>query len=162
MLEQPSYFAACRTQSQREAFAAGHLEARGFEVFLPRNETRRAVQPLFLGYIFVRIVDRWRAIERTFGVLGLIKFGETPARVPDREIEALRARMNANGIIALPPEPPAYKFRKGDKVRVNAFGTSFDAIHSGTSLRDRERILMTVLGSVRTVDVAKHLVRAAP
>jgi transcriptional antiterminator RfaH len=160
VLEQPSYFAVARVQSQREAFAAGHLEARGFEVFLPRIETKRTVAPLFCGYLFVKIIDRWRVVERTFGVLSLIRFGETPARVPDREIEALRSRVNERGIIALPPEPPTRVWRKGDEVRVNIAGVAFSGIHSGTSSRDRELILMSVLGSVRAVDVARHLVHA--
>ena len=42
--------------------------------------------PLFGCYFFVRIVDRWRILERTIGVLNVVKFGAAPARCPDEEI----------------------------------------------------------------------------
>jgi transcriptional antiterminator RfaH len=96
------FWACARVQPQREAFAAEHLEARGFQVFLPKIETKRTVAPLFRGYAFVMIADRWRAVETSFGVLALIKFGETPARVPDREIEALKAMIDGHGFVRLP------------------------------------------------------------
>ena len=77
---------------------------------------------------------RWVAIDRTFGVLGVIKFGETPARVPDGEIRALRERADASGVIRLPPEPPKRMWARGDQVKILAGQfASFDAIHSGMS-----------------------------
>ena len=62
----------------------------GFEVFLPLVQTKRASTPLFSGYLFCRIVDRWRSINTTFGVLCLVRVGDCPARCPDREIDASR------------------------------------------------------------------------
>ena len=63
--------------------------------------------PLFPGYLFVRVVDRWRRIDRTMGVIGVVKTGETPARCPDNEIAALLARTDPDGIVRLsvPPFP---------------------------------------------------------
>ena len=101
-----AFWAVARAQAQREAFAAEHLETRGFEVFLPLVETRRSVDVLLRGYCFVRIIDRWRSVETTFGVLAFIRFGDTPAKVPDAEIAALRARVDSIGAIRLPPPPP--------------------------------------------------------
>jgi transcription antitermination factor NusG len=156
------YWAVARTQSHREPWAAEQLGARGFEVFLPKIETRRAVAPLFVGYIFVLVVEgHWLAIDRTFGVIGCIKFGLLPARVPEAEIAALQARMGPNGVIALPPAPPPHKWRKGDRVKVLMGGSAFDGTHTGTSIKDRQRVLLQVLGSVRPVMVASHLVHAA-
>ena len=48
-----AFWAVARAQAQREAFAAEHLETRGFEVFLPLVETRRSVDVLLRGYCFV-------------------------------------------------------------------------------------------------------------
>jgi transcriptional antiterminator RfaH len=158
------YWSVARVQPMREGFATDHLEAAGFQVFLPKVETGRTVEPLFRGYAFVLIVERWRQVERTFGVLSLVRFGDCPAKVPDREIEALRDRADKLGIIRLPPPPPPKPrrvFRKGEKVRVVAFGSTFDAIHTGMSRRDRERVLISVLGSVREVEVARHLIAVA-
>ena len=133
---------------------------------MPRIETRRSVQPLFSGYTFVLIIDRWRAIETTIGVLCLVKFGDAPARVPDREIEALRRRADEHGLIRLPAKPPSvpkHVFRKGEKVRI--IGGPFEgvrAIHSGMRAGDRERILLSLLGSPsRPVMVPSHQVAAA-
>jgi transcriptional antiterminator RfaH len=158
-----NYWACARVHPQREAFAAEHLEARGFEVFLPLVESRRTVAPLLRGYCFVLIVEQWRSIERTFGVLALIRFGEAPARCPNREIEALKAGADDKGIIRLPPPPPKAPrrvFRKGEKVRVIAGGCTFAAIHTGMSHRQRELVLINVLGATRQVEVARHLITA--
>ena len=68
----PAIWGVVRSLPQREAFAAERLrEDHGYEVFLPLVQTKRASQPLFAGYLFCRIVDRWRVINRTFGVLCL-------------------------------------------------------------------------------------------
>jgi hypothetical protein len=70
--------------------------------------------------------------------------------------------MNDRGFIALPPPPPARPaFRKGDRVRVVAFGASFSAVHTGMTVKQRELVLMSVLGSVREVAIARHLVSPA-
>jgi transcription antitermination factor NusG len=158
-----AYWTVAKTHTQREVWAGDRLTERGVEIFLPRIATGRSIQPLFRSYIFCRIVDgRWRVIETTMGVLCLIKFGETAAaRVPDREIEALRSRMDSAGVIRhSPPPPPKRAWARGDQVRVNLAGCLFDGIHSGVSLRERERILLRVLGATRSIEVARHLVAA--
>ena len=114
-------------------------------------ETRKTIQPFFRGYAFVFVAEgRWVAIDRTFGVLGVIRFGEVPARVPEQEIEALRARADAGGVIRLPPEPPKRVWARGDQVKILAGQfASFDGTHSGMSARAREIVLITVLGAQR-------------
>jgi transcription antitermination factor NusG len=67
----------------------------GFETFTPKLRTRVGARwrttPLFGGYFFVRVVDRWRILERTIGVLSVVKFGAAPAQCPDQEIAKLIA-----------------------------------------------------------------------
>jgi transcription antitermination factor NusG len=157
-----AFWAVAKTAGQREAFAAAMLAARGVETFLPKIETRRTVQPLFASYIFCLVVEgRWLAISTCFGVHSVIKFGDAPARVPDAEIEALKARAGPNGIIALPPPPAPRLWRKGDRVTVNVAGTSFKGLHTGLSARQRETVLVAMLGAQRRVVVPSHLVHAA-
>jgi transcription antitermination factor NusG len=157
-----SYWAVAKTQSQREAYAAENLAKSGFEIFLPRIETRRSVAPLFVGYVFVLVINgHWLKIDRTFGVCSTIKFGDCPARVPDAEILAIRARADSSGLIRLPPPPPKRKWAKGEHVKVLVAGASFAGIHTGVSLRERERVLLQVLGAVRPIIVASHQVHAA-
>jgi len=149
------YWAVAKVQGQREAFAAGHLEARGFEIFLPKIETKRAILPLLPSYLFVRIVDRWRAIETTFGVLALIRFGEEPARCPDREVDALKARANEKGIITLPPAPTKRLIKPGARVRVvSGPFQGLNGIFQGQSTRDRVLVLMSVLNATRPVKIS--------
>ena len=156
------YWAAVRSLPQRERFATEQLGLRGYETFLPLVATQRASAPLFTSYFFCRIVDRWRAINSTFGVLCLVRVGDCPCRIPDHEIEALKARADASGIIRLPPPPPPRSqrvFKQGEKVKIIAGQFAhFDAIHSGMRRGDLERVLITILGAEREVSVARHLV----
>jgi hypothetical protein len=62
-------WAAARTRSNQEAYAAEHVTRAGFEVLAPKTPKG----PLFHGYLFVLVVDRWRVLERTIGVLGLVR-----------------------------------------------------------------------------------------
>jgi transcriptional antiterminator RfaH len=160
------YWAVARTIPHRESFAAERIGEAGFEVFAPKIRQRIPdgmrgvkwrVSPLFRSYLFVRIVDRWRTVERTLGVLKFVKFGDSPARCPDAEIEALLERADADGIIRLPARPPATPrrvFTRGDRVTIS--GGPFRglvAIHSGMSARDREVVLLDLLGRQTAVAV---------
>jgi transcription antitermination factor NusG len=160
----PPYWAAVRSLPQRERFATEQLGLRGYETFLPLVATQRASAPLFASYFFCRIVEQWRAINYCFGVLALVRVGDCPCRIPDYEIEALKARADASGIIRLPPPPPPRsqrQFAKGEKVKIVAGQFAhFDAIHSGMRRGDLERVLITILGAQREVTVARHLVAA--
>jgi transcriptional antiterminator RfaH len=155
-----SFWAAARVRN--ETLAAVCLAERGFSVFAPKIETRRSVALLFPMHIFVLVVAQWRAIDRTPGIVRLIRFGEQPAKVPDHEIEAIKARADKLGIVRLPPPPPPksrHVFKAGERVKILAAQFAhINAIHSGMSVRDRERVLLHVLGGRREVSVAHHLV----
>ena len=115
------FWSVVRSLPKREAFAAERLRMdHGFEVFLPLVQTQRAAAPLFRGYFFCRIVDRWRSINSTFGVLCLVRVGDCPAKCPDHEIDSLKAMIDGHGYIKL-PEAPATPVRRqiaiGSKVR---------------------------------------------
>jgi transcription antitermination factor NusG len=159
------FWAVVRSQPQRERFASEQLGLRGFETFLPMVATKRASAPLFNSYFFVRIVEQWRSINFCFGVLCLVRVRDCPARCPEHEIEALKSRLDASGVIRLSPPPPKPKrraFTKGERVKVIAGGARFDAIHTGMTRRARELILIAVLGGRREIEVSSHLVEAAP
>jgi len=141
-----AYWAVARTLVRREAFAASRLEVAGFEVFVPKAKSG----PLFPGYLFVRIIDRWRIVDRTVGVLGLIKFGDAPAKCPDGEIEALQSRIDSRGLVRLPRTPSRRRpIPPGAKVRIGAF----TAIYAGMSPRERELVLIDLLGRQVAVEL---------
>jgi hypothetical protein len=132
------FWAVCRTQSQREVWAA--------------NQLRR---PRLRGLSAAR-----RDAANDHALLATIKFGLAPARCPEHEIEALRRRADPiTGIIRLPPAPPPRAHKRGDKVKILAGPfAAFDAIHTGMTRRARELVLIDVLGGRQEVEVAPHLV----
>jgi transcriptional antiterminator RfaH len=159
----PPYWAVVRSLPKREAFAAERLSMdHGFEVFLPLVQTKRASLPLFSGYFFCRIVDRWRSINTTLGVLCLVRVGDCPARCPDREIDSLKAMIDGHGYIKLPDKPskpPPRVFVKGAAVKI--VGGPFQgvaALHSGMSASEKEILLIAMLGAPRRIAVPSRLV----
>jgi transcriptional antiterminator RfaH len=158
-----AFWGVVRSLPKREVFAAERLRMDGgFEVFLPLVQTKRASAPLFSGYFFCRIIDRWRSINSTLGVLCLVRTGDCPARCPDREIDSLKAMIDGHGFIKLPEAPPPPARRKiaiGAKVKVTAgpFG-GMSGLYAGQSTRERELVLLNVLGGQRPVAIAAHLV----
>jgi transcription antitermination factor NusG len=96
MMSRPMpYWVAARAALNHERLAYESVGQAGFETFTPRirvkNGARWRTTPLFGSYFFVRVVDRWRILERTMGVLSVVKFGVAPARCPDEEIGGLRS-----------------------------------------------------------------------
>lgn len=140
------YWVVVRTMAGREAYVAERLEGTGFATFNPKALEGTRTTSLFRNYLFVQIEDRWRVIERTHGVIGLIKTGDCPAICPDREIAALRGRMDAGGLIRLGP-PPRPRPAKGAKVSVGLVS----GVYAGQTVRDRHRVLISLLG--RQVEV---------
>ena len=124
--------------------------------------TQWRTTPLFGGYLFARIVDQWRVLERTLGVLSVVKVGTTPSRCPDSEIAALLERADSDGIIRLgarPPAPPRHVLRPGAPVAI-ADGPlrGLSGVYAGMTARDRELVLLNVLGATRPVELAAGLI----
>ena len=162
----PPYWAVARTLVHRESFAAERVAEAGFQVFMPRIKTRIGARwlttPLFRNYLFGRIIDRWRIVERTLGVMKLVKFGDAPAHCPDAEIAALLERSDADGIVRLPPRAPPrarHVFAAGDPLMiVDGPLKGLSAIHSGMTAREREIVLIDLIGRQRPVAVPAELV----
>jgi transcriptional antiterminator RfaH len=162
-LQSDPYWAVARSEPHREAFAAKWIEAAGFETFLPRIAAGRdAVLPMFINYLFVAIDGHpWQRVDRTPGVAGLIKFGDQPARCPDAEIAALKARCGPDGIVRLPAPPSKSKhaYAQGQAVRiVDGPFAGVAAIHTGMSASEREVVLLTMLGAARKVAIPRDFV----
>ena len=127
--------------------------------------TKRSSAPLFNSYFFVRIVEQWRSINTCFGVLGLVRVGDCPSKMPDAEIENIKSMIDERGFVRLPDKPPPaspFVFKRGERVKI--IGGPFEgvrAIHSGMRAGDRERVLLQLLGSkARPVMVPSHQVHA--
>lgn len=114
-----------RAKAGFEDRALWHLQNQGFEVYLPRfrkvvrhaRKTSMVMRPLFPGYVFVRLdigAQRWRSVDGTSGVISLVRFGELPAPIPAEIVDAIRAREDEAGAVAVAPAG----LQKGDVVRV--------------------------------------------
>jgi transcription antitermination factor NusG len=85
--------------------------------------------------------------------------GDRPAKVPDKVIDDLKSR-ERNGLIVLPPPP---HLQRGDQVRIlrGPFAGHL-AIYDGMRPRERVVVLLTLLGAVQRVELAKRDVVVAP
>ncbi len=159
-----------QTQVNAEAKAARNLMKQGFEIYLPRYLKRRSharkidkvAVPLFPRYLFVRInaaTQRWRSIQSTFGVAGLVLHRSEPAPVPPQVLHSLRAREDESGYVELDQRP---KFAPGDKLRViaGAFAENL-ALFEGLADRDRIVVLLDMLGRKVCVSIEADMVAAA-
>jgi len=148
------YWAAARIRTDQTKRACWHIERQGFEVYSPKcRPSRRSVRivPLFPGYLFVCIVDRWHCLLGTYGVIDLIRSGDLPARVREDEIQRMRRQEGCDGVIEL----PLLRFKPGERVRVTR-GAFVDRVGlcAGLSARDRVRVLFQIFE--REVPIELH------
>ena len=149
----PQRYAAL-AHAHGENKAAAHLERQGFKTYFPRYLKRRrharrietVAAPLFPRYLFVAIdvaTQRWRAIQSTVGVVGLVRNGEALAAVPPQIIAALRQREDEQGFVQMDDKP---RFAPGDKVRVidGVFSNCFGMFEGND--QERVSILLDLLG----------------
>jgi transcriptional antiterminator RfaH len=160
------YWAAVRTAPHHERLAYESVGLAGFETFTPKIRIKVGTQwrtvPLFGIYFFVRIIDQWRVLERSLGVVNVVKFGATPARCPDEEIAALIERSDRDGVIRLsarPRSPPRRVLTPGATVAI-ADGPfrGLSGVYAGMTAHEREIVLLNVLGAPRQVAIAARLV----
>jgi transcription antitermination factor NusG len=160
------FWAVVRAVPHHDRLAAECVAMAGFETFVPKIrvkvESRWRTTPLFAGYFFVRVIEQWRAIERTMGVLTVVKVGATPSRCPDEEIAKLIARSDPDGVIRLSARPlltQRQAFAPGSKVAiVDGPFRGFSGVYAGMGARERELVLLNVLGATRPVAIAANLV----
>jgi len=147
-----AYWSVCQCETHREPVAAGFLEQAGFETYLPRIKEKSRIVPLFTGYLFVRIIDRWWTVNSTVGVIALLRSGDQPAQLRDQIVCEIKAK-EKNGIVKL-PQPPGLKV--GDRVRI-VRGSFADrlGIFDGMSSKDRSHILLELLGRQVRVEIRK-------
>lgn len=129
------WLVAC-TGPRLEWAAAGELEARGCETFLPwlprsvipHRHNRRSLarrvdrQPAFPGYLFVRLAAgaTLQALAAERGVRTVLSVGDGIVAVPEPAMAALRERCSATGELGERYVPPALvaRLRRGDRFEV--------------------------------------------
>jgi transcription antitermination factor NusG len=155
------FWCCIRSLPRREVYASERIQAAGFDTFLPMLQTKRTAQPLFPGYLFAFVIEQWRSLNSTIGVLCVVRTGDCPCRMPDAEIASLKA-MVVGGFVRLPEGrgfPVRRKIAIGAKVRIASgpFG-GMSGLYAGMSTKDREKILLNLLGGRRPVLIPSNLV----
>lgn len=109
-----------QSKPRNETRALENLLRQGYQTYLPLIEVERLqrgklikkMEPLFPRYLFLHLEegnDNWGPIRSTFGVAGMVRFGQAYAMVPDEVIEAIRERTQ---------EVKKSLFQSGDTVRI--------------------------------------------
>lgn len=138
-----------QTKPRQEERAEEHLRRQQFECYRPekpRVHSSRSAEPLFPGYLFIRLdrhLDNWYPIRSTRGVARVVSFGGEPTPVKDELIEQLRQRL---AVAPQPARTPAFK--PGDKVQLLA-----------GSFRELEAIFVCADGDERSVILLNLLQR---
>lgn len=142
------------TKPHRERAAQVQLGLQDFATFLPlRTATIRHARrltdvhrPLFPRYVFVSLDlgrDRWRSVNGTYNVIGLIMGGERPLPVPRGIVEALVQASDRSGRMRFGAD-----LRVGQRVKLGV-GPFADLIGELERLDDRGRVrvLLEIMGA---------------
>lgn len=102
-----------RTKSRRENIVEGGLEQKQINTFLPKRRIARAwkgkrriiVSPLFPGYVFVQPhPHQFEDLRFIPGSCGLICAGNTPARIPECDLESVRIMIRSGAELSVNEE----------------------------------------------------------
>ena len=154
-----AYWAVAISQPNRERTALVHLERQGYRAYCPMARRQRVKKgrkvevhvPLFPRYLFVEVdSDRWQSLRGTRGLASIIMDHqrEQPMQVRDNVIEMVQQ-------IEQQVAEPQSRFRKGQRVSlVDGPFAGLPAVWLGQSARDREFVLLELLGRSTRVEVA--------
>lgn len=138
------------TKPRQEQRAADNLANQGGEVYLPmlsveriKNGKRTQQQEvLFPGYLFLKTETEGALmgkIRSTYGVRGLLRFGEQPVTISEQLIQDIRQRSQQN--------PPQASFTSGQQVQLlGGPFRDYQAIFHSYSGQERAIILIKLLG----------------
>lgn len=158
------------TQPRAELRALWHLENQGFRCFLPHIRTLRrharriepVRAPLFPRYLFVSLElqsSKWRSINGTRGVVGLLSNGPRPIAVHDGAVEALLQRCDEMGVV---PFTALDIFRTGVKVTITTGALAGQVgVVADISSADRIAVLLNFMGARTCVHLPPWQIEAA-
>lgn len=151
------YVIQCKPREDERA--SQHLGNQGYETWQPRlarevvrqGRRVRVSDPLFPGYVFIRLCDvedDWAPIRSTRGVARLVRFGLTPAVVPDAVMDAMAARL------ACDPSAPEALLVPGQKVRIEAGPfAGVEAVFAAHDGETRVIVLLKLLQQMQTLSL---------
>ncbi|MGD1149235.1 MAG: transcription termination/antitermination NusG family protein [Thermoanaerobaculaceae bacterium] len=156
-----------RTKPKQEFALVQALAGRGIEAYCPKVLEPRwharaphVPVPLFPSYVFAQCIlkEKFAAVRYCSGASSIVRFGSEFGAVEDQVIASLREREGERGylVFADARRAPA----KGSRVRVvQGPLQGFEGIVTHyLPAKDRVRLLLTMVGGVRNVEVdARHI-----
>ncbi len=159
---------AVHTRSHFENRLACALAAKGFDSYLPVIEERHQWKdrvkpvrlPLFPGYVFVRYsgsAEQQLLILQTAGAVRVLGFGDSPERIPDRDLESVRILVDSGVPLLHNPF-----LKPGSLVRV-VRGPLRDACGVLMKMKNNHRLLVSIhlLSQSVSAEVNLHDVEVA-
>lgn len=155
-----------QTKPRREIQAQENLQRQGYKCYMPmmreklycRGRYKIRTEPMFPRYLFIQLdilSDNTASIRSTFGVNGLVRFGNHIPALPDEFIETLSLSTNTeDGCIE---RDLKVNWRAGDKLLITDGPLAgWEAIFKAEYGHDRVQILINLLGQQRIVYISEH------
>lgn len=152
-------WSVAQTHPNAANIACVNLQRQGFSFYNPKIKERAVLKrgiifrttQMFSNYIFVDIIDQWRAVKSTKGILNLLMSeSEKPGVLSDEFILSLKLKENSDGLIVLKQS----KFEKGISVQVKSGPFAYAVCKfDGLSSHDRVFVMMSMLGTQRRVEM---------
>ncbi len=154
------------TKIRQERVALENLERQGFECFLPliraeklrRGALQVVQEPLFSRYLFIRLgtgleSQSWAPIRSTVGVIRLVTFGQTPAKIEDELIAQLQVKTDS-------AEVQLRHFEPGEQVVVtDGPFVGVEAIYQMADGESRVMVLLNILSKQVKMSVPPASIR---
>lgn len=122
---------------------------------------RERIECLFPSYLFLKADparESLAPVRSTRGAIGLVRFGNEPAQVPQSVIERIRACVDAqDGLMRL----SAPDLAPGSRVRIKDGPLGgIEAVFLAENGTDRVRLLLDLLGTAREIVIPRQQVAA--
>lgn len=149
---QPRWYVA-RTKPHGEQRAASALAARQLSVYLPLLRRRARHEPLFPGYLFLRMdlaTDDYLRGRSAPGVSYILGAERVPLAVPDDLVDSIAQRVARENALK-----PAERFAPGDRVVIMSgpFRDVEAIFDRSLTARGRCLVFLQILGRLTRVEV---------
>ena len=157
------------TKPRQEYIATENLRCQGFITYCPetiqskrrRNRWQKVIEPLFPRYLFVQLnvgKDNFSPIRSTLGIIGLVRFGNQPAEMPELIIKAIQHQEQA--MKNLSSEHPTWQ--KGDVLEIlDGPFTGLKGIFQKKNSIERVVLLLDILGKQNHVSIKYNFLATA-
>jgi len=149
-----------KTKSRQEHVAIINLENQNFHVYCPYVLIRNKNEVLFPGYIFIQLdkdTQDWSPIRSTKGVLHIVRFGLSFAKIPDNIIEFIKT----NELNTVEKLKNINKFKPGDKIQItDGVFKNYIAIFKSYKSDERVILLMNLLGQQQKLTIKQESLNA--